>query len=102
MELLEGVEHGLQQLALRQDGGAEVVGAGLLPEARARHDADACNRGPGQPHTALRCFETGVRRQNVSPMPFESILIVTSIQFYCNVVMSVIYQVIYLYDDRLA
>lgn len=41
MELFEGIEHGLQHLALRQDGRAEMVRARLLPEASSRHDADA-------------------------------------------------------------
>lgn len=43
VELLEDVQHLLQQRGLRQDGGAEVEGAGALAEAAARDDADACN-----------------------------------------------------------
>lgn len=40
VESLKDVEHLLQQRRLRQDGGAEVVGARLLAESTARDHAD--------------------------------------------------------------
>lgn len=41
MECPELLQHVLELLGLRQDGGPEVVRAGTLPEARAGNDADA-------------------------------------------------------------
>lgn len=50
VEGLEDGEHLAQQRRLRQDGGAEVEGAGALPEAAAGHHADTC---PTYVHTLV-------------------------------------------------
>ena len=42
VEGLEQAEHFLQLFRLGQDGGAEMVGTGALPEAGTGHDADTC------------------------------------------------------------
>ena len=41
VELFEGVQHGLEFLRLRQDGGTEVVSPWTLSEPWAGHDTDS-------------------------------------------------------------